>query len=159
MAALDVNSIESAVHVAVQRHSCEWIARPAASVEHAQRQTTPLQIGIGAGGVAIDLHMHDHRARLLDLADSSKFHFVAEAGDELVTLRQRAQISAALPRQNEKQQKAGHGNSTHQRRRRPRERLGKALAGLAQLTRPHWRVCRRPFHLHGDQGYRGQRHE
>ena len=44
--------------------------------------------------VAVNLDVHYHFAGLLEFANAAQRYLVAEAGDELIVLRQRVQISA-----------------------------------------------------------------
>lgn len=74
---------------------------PGLAVEKIQRHAAQFQFKTAAR-VAVDLKMHHHRARLLDLPDLSQLHPVAEAGGQFISHSVCAEIAGGHARQHEK---------------------------------------------------------
>ena len=133
---------------------------PAMTVEFRQRNAAPVQIK-PANVVALDLHMHHHGIRLLDLSNLAQLHVVAESGGKVSPEGISAQITGRHPRQQEKHPHRTQQNHRHQGRSHARQRESQ----MAMLLR----ICGMPglnvggaagaLHLHQYKGRDGGEHE
>src|SRR5277367_781896 len=128
--------------------------RPGFAVESAERDSTPLQI-VAALRVVLNLDVHDDRARLLNLADASQLHAIAEAGGDVASGSVGTQVARRNPGKEEEDQKAAGHDHQHQYGSNGKQSVGhpsirgdNAGGFSARILRVGWFVGHRVPHLH-----------
>ncbi len=76
-----------------RHHMLRMRIEPGLAIENVQGHAAPLQV-VGAMRIAIDLDMHHQRVGLLNLADPTELHLVAETGAEFVASGEGAEVSS-----------------------------------------------------------------
>ena len=111
--------------------------------------------------VAIDLHVHHDRARLLNLPDASQLHAIAEADGHVAAARKRSQVTGRHARQQEEDRRSARQNQHNQHRRRACQKESHTAIALSidGLARGNAGRLRGTAHLHQHKGGHSHQHE
>jgi D-serine deaminase-like pyridoxal phosphate-dependent protein len=101
--------------------------RPDSAVKSAQRNSTPLQV-VSALQIVLDLDVHHDRTGLLNLADASQLHAIAEARGDIAGRRVGAQVVGRNAGEQEEDQETAGQDHEHERRSDRQQSIGHALA-------------------------------